>query len=162
MTLAQIWEGSRHNQYSWLLPCILGLGFLGLLSTAWIKHTVLRRFAKTLLCFGLVVGAVQASYLEIVEKWRIRHEWADGNKEAISHRDQEALNADGANVVLGPIILGGKWSLLVFGPALFLSSFLVRRLEKSRAVTDGLAIDASVRPLTPRHVGHGQDESEME
>ena len=133
-TLTEIWETSRQNKYTWMLPSVLAFGFVVLVLAAWIKKSDLRRVVKIFAFLGLSYLAMEASYWQIAEKWQIRHDWGEQNQALLSERDKNALIADGANLLMGPVLVGGKWALLVFGAALVVSSCIVRgRSENSSA-----------------------------
>jgi len=70
--------------------------------------------------------------MQIQEKWRIRHEWAEQNSATLSDKERLALISDGANLLLGPIIYGGGYSVLVFGISLVVSSVIVREITSNK------------------------------
>ncbi len=127
MTIEEIWESSCNNQYSWYLPLVLVVGFIIILSTSIIKNGVLRRFLKIFLFLLLCVMAIGASFIEIDEKWRIRHEWVQNN----SQDSVRQFNNEGANMLFGPFEFGGKYAFWTFGSALILSSVWVRMNRKT-------------------------------
>jgi hypothetical protein len=124
MTLEQIWETSRQNDYSWILPVVLVGGVLILSLLNCIKSDPIRRIAKAVLLLAFSILALQASSAAITEKWRIRHAWGEENWEQLSEQEQNALTADGANLVMGPFLVGGANAFWLFGGVLVLSRII--------------------------------------
>ena len=130
-TLTEIWESSRSNQYSWILPVILIGGFAWFLILTKVKFIAVRRVTKIISFLILIYVAMIASSMQISEKWRIRHEWGHANESTITDRERRALTADGANLVMGPMIYGGGGGFLVFSIALIISSFVIRKKKRN-------------------------------
>jgi hypothetical protein len=124
ITIEQIWDTSRQNDYSWILPVVLVFGVLTLALLNFIKSDLNRRIAKVILFLGFSFLALQASSAAITEKWRIRHAWGDENWEQLSEQEQNALMTDGANLVLGPVLEGGGYAFWLFGGVLVLSRII--------------------------------------
>lgn len=134
MNIEEIWEVSRHNDYTWMLPFVLGVGALVLILVSCIRKSAVRRTLKVLFALLFTYFAMQASFAAIAEKWRIRHEWADKqNWESLTQKERDVLCADGANLTLGPVIFGGGFSFLIFGTTLVASSIFSRIVLKKRA-----------------------------
>lgn len=103
---AAVWESSRSNSWSWAFPTVLGVGILSVVLASFIPRPILRQVTKVflvMLCGGL---AVEASSLQIQEKWRIRGEWAANNPDEMTQKGWAALAADGANLTMGPFLMG--------------------------------------------------------
>ena len=138
MTFEQIWESSRHNDYSWMLPSVLCVGTLVLILLNWIRKPAARRVLKVLLAITFTYLAVQASSAAIFEKWRIRYEWGKQNRSSVTEQEDTALCADGANLLMGPFIYGGGYSFWCFGATLVGSSIIRRAIsKKSQQVSAG-------------------------
>ncbi len=82
---------------------------------------------KIICALVFMVVAVQASFMGINEKWRIRHEWWRQHNDSLTERERSALVADGANLTLGPLILGGGRALLLFSITALVLHFVVKR-----------------------------------
>lgn len=137
MTLEQIWETSRHNDYSWMLPAVLCVGSTILILLNLIKKTSIRRILKVLFAIGFTYLALDASSAAIFEKWRIRQEWGEHNRESLTEEESRVLYADGGNLVMGPFIYGGRYSVLLFGGILVASSVgrrIIRRRHPNKAI----------------------------
>lgn len=130
MTIAEIWELSRTNQYTWILPCVLFAGAIAILLSSIIKNNIARRIVKLVFVLVFTYVALEASSMAIREKWRIRHEWGRQNEASLTDRERGALTADGANLTMGPLIYGGGYSLLIFGVALIVSSIIVKMISR--------------------------------
>lgn len=123
MTINQIWEASRNNDYSWMLPSVLCAGVFVLILLSWVKKTIIRRALRVLFALGFICLAIHASSMAIVEKWRIRQEWGE-KRSSLTEEEITKLYADGANLSIGPIIYGGGFSFLILGATLVGSSVI--------------------------------------
>jgi len=131
MTFEQIWGTSRQNDYSWILPVVLVSGVLILALLNFIKSDAIRRITKAILLLTFSLLALQASSAAITEKWKIRHAWGEKNWIQLSEQEQNALMADGANLVMGPFLVGGAYAFWLFGGVLVLSR-IVRFTSKKQ------------------------------
>lgn len=130
MILSEIWELSRSNQFTWILPCVLLAGAIAILLSSMIKTTAARRIVKSILLLVFSYAAIWSSSTAIQEKWRIRHEWGKQNWQSLTNKEQMRLMADGGNLTMGPLIYGGGYSFLVFASALLISSIIVRNISR--------------------------------
>ena len=133
-SFGEMMAASRNNDYSWLLPTVFVFGSIALLLLAWIKNAVVRRVFKVGIFITSLFLAIAAAAMEISEKWRIRDEWVEANKEHIADSQMNILIVDGANLALGPIIIGAGYGTLIFGSALAVSSLLVRGLNRGKRI----------------------------
>lgn len=117
-------NAARFNQYSWIMPLGLLVGAVVIIASARIQSIILRVVFMFLTTIAMLVVAVSGSDLAIREKWRLRHRWADNNVEILTDSQQQYLNADGANLVMGPILIGGFWAFLVIGISMLLFALL--------------------------------------
>ncbi|MEN9359757.1 MAG: hypothetical protein RL095_1292 [Verrucomicrobiota bacterium] len=127
-SVIEILESSRWNSCSWLLPAVLILGAVALILISRIRQTWLRLPCQTLLALGLTYAAIEASFLDIQEKWQIRHDWSRKHWDELSEQERRIFISDGANLVFGPLFKGGSAALLIFGCALLAGGHLRRRL----------------------------------
>jgi len=82
---------------------------------------------------GFIYISLIASSAAISEKWRIRQEWGKQNWKSLTEREQKALCADGANLVMGPFIFGGAYSFCIFGATLLVSTVCRRIILKKKS-----------------------------
>lgn len=134
--LDAIWESSCHNDWSYALPLVLNIGTVVLIALALVPIKSLR---WTLNVFAvLVMGyfAIEYSSKEIEEKWRIRNEWVQTNQDSFTEKEQSAVTVDGANRVLGPILIGGQSTVfragIVFAVLAMIRFAIVRKISRSR------------------------------
>ena len=142
MTIDQIWETSRHNDYSWMLPAVLGIGATILILMNGIRKPSARRVLKILFALGLTYLTLHASSAAITEKWRIRHDWGKQNGDTLTNEEQNALYADGANLVMGPFLYGGVYSFWLFGGILVTSAVIRKRIQRKHPNHGMKGIDA--------------------
>lgn len=135
-TFEQVWESSRTNAWSgyYSATVCLGLGAIAILS--FIPVTLLRGAAKLIAALGFAYYAAIYAEAEIFEKWRIRREWAAAHKELMTEANQHALTVDGANLTLGPILMGVQALGLLFAVvvATELARYLWSRDRRSSTV----------------------------
>lgn len=106
---------------------------LSLLRSRW-----LRRAATGITILGFAFAATWYSACEIQEKWRIRGDWADTHAERMTADGWDALSADGANLLLGPLIFGFQALLLFVAVSLVLAALriIVIRIRSYRLPPD--------------------------
>ncbi len=73
---------------------------------ALIRKANVRRWSMTVAIILLTIAATEFLGREIVEKWRIRNEWTIAHENSLTARQTEIAIADGANLLLGPLIFG--------------------------------------------------------
>ena len=132
-SLDAIWESSRHNSWSFALPLILNIGTAILIVIAFVQPTWLRWTLNVFAVLAMGYFAIEYSSMEIEEKWRIRSEWGKANHDSLTESDRFAVTVDGANRVLGPILVGGKSAAIRAGLVLLglaVSRFVLVRLRK--------------------------------
>jgi hypothetical protein len=105
-TFDQIWASSRSNGWSWGYPATLWSGISLLIGLSLIRTVWVRRIVKIAAILLLTALATELASLEILEKWRIRREWANANQPLMTPAAQQALTVDGANLTLGPLFYG--------------------------------------------------------
>jgi hypothetical protein len=109
----EVWESSRWNEFSWCLPAVLvGAVFISLWACR-IKSDGSRRFMKILLLAALPIFATLASSAEIERKWQLRWEFSRQNRESLTEDQRMAATVDGANRVMGPVLMGGFPGFLI-------------------------------------------------
>ncbi len=101
----QVWDESRSNAWTWAYPLFLKSAVVILILFSLIRRPWLRRTTKLITTIAFTIGATFLAGLDIEEKWRIRHAWADANLDKMTDQDWEALTAD-TNYTLGPLFLG--------------------------------------------------------
>jgi len=106
--LDAIWESSRHNDWSYALPIVLNVGTVVLIAIAFVPIKWLRWTLNVFAVLAMGYFAIEYSSREIEEKWRIRSEWVQTNQDSLTENERSAVLADGANRVLGPILIGGQ------------------------------------------------------
>jgi hypothetical protein len=129
-TFDQIWASSRSNGWSWGYPAILWSGISLLIGLSILRTVWVRRVVKIVTILLLTALATELASLEILEKWRIRREWANANQPLMTPAAQQALTVDGANRTLGPLFYGLQAFTLFVALAAALS--FVRRIVKPR------------------------------
>ena len=106
MTFEEIVLQSRFNQYYWIYPAVICLGLGLIIFVSFIKQDIVRRILKTGIVFVFSYAAMIASSMAIQEKWAIRHYWSQKNENIVTTEQSRYLSADGANLLLGPVIYG--------------------------------------------------------
>jgi hypothetical protein len=148
-TFEQILDSSRTNSWSWGYPIAVWSGVGVLLALSLIRHAWLRRAAKVIAILGLSFLATAFAGEEIQEKWMIRGAWADAHPDQMTSADIEALTADGANLLLGPVIYGlAAFGLYVIvAIALSMVRFVATRFRRTaRASSEGDSNDLGSTP----------------
>ena len=156
-----IWETSRHNSWSWGYPTAIWVGVVTLITFSFVPRSTLRRTLKCVTIFVFAYLAADFSAREIQEKWRIRGEWAENHKDQMTDAGWNALVADGANLVMGPLISGFQATAILVGVALAL--FVVRKAivgsKLQNAASDSTNSDvAKTQPISsnPYAPPHGE------
>jgi hypothetical protein len=139
----EVWESSRWNEFSWCLPAVLVGAVLISLWACRMKSAGSRRFTKILLLAALPIFATLASSVEIERKWQLRWEFSKLNWESFTEDQERAAIADGANRVMGPVIMGGFPGFLI--PFVI---FVVAGGRRARAVREE-------RAVRQEHTAHG-------
>ena len=101
----QVWDESRSNAWTWAYPMFLKAAAIVLILFSLIRRPWVRRTTKVITTIAFTIGATFLAGLDIEEKWRIRHAWADANLDKMTDQDWQALTAD-TNYTLGPLFLG--------------------------------------------------------
>lgn len=144
-----VWETSRHNSWSFGYPTAICIGVASLIVLSFVRRSTLRRTSKCIAAFLSAFLAADFSAREIQEKWRIRGEWAETHQDQMTDAGWDALSADGANLVLGPLIYGFQATAIFVVVALAL--FVVRRSVSGAALqhASSNAPDADVAKTFP-------------
>lgn len=121
--LNTIWESSRHNDWSYALPLVLNIGTAVLIMFAFVPLKWLRWVLNVFAVLAMGYFAIEYSSMEIEEKWRIRSEWIKTNIDSLTDKERSAGTVDGANRVLGPILIGGQSAVFRAGIVLIGSAF---------------------------------------
>jgi hypothetical protein len=101
----QVWDESRSNAWTWAYPLFLKAAVVVLVLFSLIRRPWLRRTTKLIATVAFTIAATFLAGLDIEEKWRIRHAWADANLDKMTDQDWQALTAD-TNSTLGPLFVG--------------------------------------------------------
>lgn len=133
----QVWDESRSNAWTWAYPMFLKSAVILLILFSLIRRPWLRRAIKLIATIAFTIGATFLAGLDIEEKWRIRHAWADANLDKMTDLDWQALTAD-TNYTLGPLFRGGQAAgyfllllLIIFS---IRQGFLLYREERVKSV----------------------------
>lgn len=173
-SLESIWETSRTNDWSFALPLILNIGTAVLVAIAFVPVKGLRWMLSAIAIVAMGCFATEYASMEIEEKWRIRSEWVRDHEDSLTENEMSAVSADGANRVLGPLLIGGfsvvtRAAIVLTGLALarlVVSRWLEFDQAKSRTTvsrleeTDPIIVDNPYAP--PRTLAHADsDVTEM-
>ncbi len=109
----QIWDESRSNAWTWAYPLFLKAAVVMLVLLSLIRRPWLRRTTKPIATIAFTITTTFLAGLDIEEKWRIRHAWADANIDRMTDQDWEALTAD-TNYTIGPLFLGFEAAVYFF------------------------------------------------
>ncbi len=134
-TFEQIWESSRTNSWSWGYPTVVIIGVLLLIVSSCIRSPAWRRSLKVLISIVLTILATEFAGREISEKWRLRQDWAAGQREQLTPAQQDALISDGANLTIGPLAAGVQagFVFLCTGVVLYILRLIALRISTSEA-----------------------------
>ena len=145
----QVWEESRSNAWTWAYPLFLKAAVVVLVLFSLIRRPWLRRITKLITTITFTIAATFLAGLDIEEKWRIRHTWADANLDKMTDQDWQALTAD-TNYTLGPLFSGfeaaGYFLLLLLILFCIRQGFQLYREE--RVASDINANNNSAQPFT--------------
>ena len=145
----QVWDESRINAWTWAYPLFLKAAVIMLILFSLIRRPWVRRTTKLITTIAFTIGATFFAGLDIEEKWRIRHAWADANVDKMTDQDWQALTAD-TNYTLGPLFLGVQAAGYFF--LLLLILFCIRQgfqlYREERVKSTNAANDISAHSYT--------------
>lgn len=113
MSFEEVWEASRWNVYFYIHYGFLFFSVLILLVINRMKEQTRRRNIKLGAVFVFSYLSLKTSTKHIIEKWRIRSEWAELNPDKVTELQQKALVSDGANIAIAPLFDGIVFFLLL-------------------------------------------------
>lgn len=147
-----MWEAARHNAWSGYVPLTLNITTAVLVAVAFIRIGWLRWLLNLVVVLACVAFAIEYSSREIEEKWRLRYEYVEQHRDALTERQQAAGIADGANRTLGPILIGGfgavarcSMVLVILGVA----RFVIATIGSSRRTASKAVEEQALGTTTP-------------
>lgn len=128
-TFEQVWESSRHNVWTGAYPTAILVGAMLIVALSFGRNIGARRLKilATIFVFSFIAMAFSAQ--EIDTKWRTRHEWTRNHADTLTENQQRISNADGANLVFGPILYGFQ-AFIMFVSVAMITTLV--RLAKTR------------------------------
>lgn len=151
-----MWEASRHNAWSGYVAVVLNVTTVVLIALTFIRARWLRWTLNLVAVLACMIFAIEVSSYEIEEKWRIRFEYVERNRDALTEGQRRASTADGANRVLGPILIGGYDAIVRCSVVLFLLG--VTRFVRAKAILKRRRpVPDTVRQIFPANVTPSND-----